>query len=777
MPGPVVHTIIAEQLPKTFEDRGFGQVADTLRANRRALVYGAQGPDPFFFNLNDWLPERVASTIIKWWNLRGRIASAFYEIEEPLIGIQRQLKQEANDTILDAANNSQLVNQIKNLAIKLRETGILFSTVMRGFVKKEVLDKADPFGFYVSPVQTCGEQVPFESDTWRKDHNEWSWFDILHCRQTGDFITELLDIATGETEGYDEQLTQRPQLWSYATGYLSHLAADTVGHAYVNSITGGPYRLQQAQRHTTQEKIMDVWAYNFYYDSSDSNPRNDNVDLDLKTIHEQSRQDQYATKRYYLDDELVNSGMHKNFQFTSGQLEPRQWERDPSKPLNKTPQKPINATLKLPNTIGKNFTTAVDKVYPDAYGPLNVDEVDISYRYWYKFFYGSTTTRSPVHPSELPGNVSISQDIRREWNDLEQAADDVSDVFESDGGSNSNAGSQCFQGSTAEALVQNTLDCLSDAAESVRNFFENLGDAISNLFQEASQMASAVAQCVQDQGMDCTVRVVNYALQKLYEKIFAAYKRLLMLVTALGFSYMYTDSLQHQQFKNFYDPTAVDGLGNTVRDTIVKPGQPETGYPRAGMRMSDTRVGNILDGLSSESHLFVPFDPDLTEEPATIPGPDLYGEEGPEVFITDPNDKLSGATTGSQDPPIEKWIARAARNTGDPSRNGVAPELDDFLAGTTNGSRGKYRQPVLGNAVDLTVKLYEQYDQPVEERKQIPNLNMSGDRAIGFPTWASGSGCSRISRDRWEFWHGDDVPWLNDPINTHVFIPDIRQYY
>jgi hypothetical protein len=446
---------------------------------------------------------------------------------------------------------------------------------------------------------------------------------------------------------------------------------------------------------------MDVWAYNYYYD-------NPNVDLDLKTVHEQSRRDQYATKRYYQDEELVNSGMHKNFQFTAGRLEPRQWERDQSKPLNKSPQKPINATLELPDTIGKNFATAVDKVYPDAYGPLNINEVDISYRYWYKFFYGSTTTRSPAHPSELPGNVSINQDIQREWNDLKQAADDLTDVFESDGGTNSNAGGQCFQGSTPKAFVQNTMDCLEDAAESVRNFFENLGDAVSDLFQEASQMASAVAQCVQNQGVDCIVRVVNYALQKRYEKIFAAYKRLLMLVTALGFSYMYTDSLQHQQLKNFYDPTAVDGLGNTVRDTIVKPGQPETGYPSAGIQMSDTRVGNILDGLSSESHLVVPFDPDLTEEPATIPGPDLYGEEGPEVFITDPNDELPRATTNN--PPVEQWIARAARNTDDPSRNSNVPRLDDFLTGTTNGTRGKYRQPVLSNAFDFADKLYEQYD-------------------------------------------------------------------
>lgn len=48
-----------------------------------------------------------------------------------------------------------------------------------------------------------------------------------------------------------------------ALGYLTHYATDTVGHAYVNAMAGGPYR-SHAQRHKVIENHQDVWAYRHY---------------------------------------------------------------------------------------------------------------------------------------------------------------------------------------------------------------------------------------------------------------------------------------------------------------------------------------------------------------------------------------------------------------------------------------------------------------------------------------------------------------------------------
>ena len=69
------------------------------------------------------------------------------------------------------------------------------------------------------------------------DTNEWWWFDAMHYRKTGKLAQRLLD-----------KTPPNSPLHLYAIGYLTHVAADTVGHPYVNSISGGPYR-SHAQRH------------------------------------------------------------------------------------------------------------------------------------------------------------------------------------------------------------------------------------------------------------------------------------------------------------------------------------------------------------------------------------------------------------------------------------------------------------------------------------------------------------------------------------------------
>ena len=755
MPGPVVHTIIAEQLPGKF-DAPQGSVLD---AHRRELVLGAQGPDIQFFNLNDYLDEGIASKLINWWDQLGDIQYAFFKLRKPLIDIKRKLKQLGNQTVLTAAANSALVDQILSFVRKLRETSILASHIQRGFVKKAVLDNTDPFGLYVSPMQTAGLRKL--GSNWEMNHDEWSWFDILHSRRTGEFAATLLDVARGKRPGFDGETRERPRLFAYAVGYLSHLAADVVGHAYVNSIVGGPYRIQQAQRHTTQEKIMDVWAYDHYF-------RNSGVSPDLRTLHEGSRRGQFDTRRYYLDEQLVNSGMHKNFLFTEGRLEPRQWERDPNKQFNKTPQKPITAALEAPEELSKNFQTAANETYDeDVFGTYSDDGFDISYRMWYRFFYGSTNTISPAHPSELPNQATISTPLKRNWTAFktQHAADLLSEAYEATqaGGGSGTRGS-CVQGSTPEAVGQSLIDCLEDAAESAFNFVENNAESTAKQFKQAAQLAAAVGKGIRNSSIPLNAQLTNFSLQKLYEKLFAAYKDLLMQVTAVGFSYMYTEDLHTGPLEHLWNPVETDGLGvNSPRNSIVKPGSAESGFPRPGMRMADSRTASVLDGLQNDSHLLVPTTP--VEQPTTIPGPDLYGTEEPHVFIDDHKNLTPGAVTGGT-PPLGNWVPTPSQNSSNPG--GRVPQLSDYRAGTSGGQRGRYAEPILGNAVDFTLHLYNQYT----ETGEVPNLNMSGDRAIGYPTWASQAGYDRIPRDRWQVMHGKRVPWLKQPIEP-VFVPKL----
>lgn len=80
---------------------------------------------------------------------------------------------------------------------------------------------------------------------------DWNWGDILHWRVTGSLARDLL--IEGRSTGNDEWI-------AYAMGYMTHLATDTIGHAYTNQVVGGPARSWGA-RHHLAENFMDTHAY------------------------------------------------------------------------------------------------------------------------------------------------------------------------------------------------------------------------------------------------------------------------------------------------------------------------------------------------------------------------------------------------------------------------------------------------------------------------------------------------------------------------------------
>ena len=74
---------------------------------------------------------------------------------------------------------------------------------------------------------------------------------MLHYRETGTFARTILKnaIASGDDGAK-----------AYALGYITHVATDVTGHAFVNSISGGPFRLHW-QRHHLVENHMDAFWY------------------------------------------------------------------------------------------------------------------------------------------------------------------------------------------------------------------------------------------------------------------------------------------------------------------------------------------------------------------------------------------------------------------------------------------------------------------------------------------------------------------------------------
>lgn len=91
-----------------------------------------------------------------------------------------------------------------------------------------------------------------------REEMEWYWFEMLHYRNIGDFVKKL--ITNADQSGKDS--------WrSYAYGYASHYAADLVGHPFVNTISGSPFRIN-LQRHVIIENFMDQYQWVKEYKNS-----------------------------------------------------------------------------------------------------------------------------------------------------------------------------------------------------------------------------------------------------------------------------------------------------------------------------------------------------------------------------------------------------------------------------------------------------------------------------------------------------------------------------
>ena len=111
------------------------------------------------------------------------------------------------------------------------------------------INSVDTFGF---PFRMFGH--PFTDDgAWKQpvppnDYSEWWWMDLLHYRRTGEFASRLLANASNSVQ------------WSYARGYMTHVAGDVSGHPFINALVGGPFR-NHAYRHLFLETLADTWLW------------------------------------------------------------------------------------------------------------------------------------------------------------------------------------------------------------------------------------------------------------------------------------------------------------------------------------------------------------------------------------------------------------------------------------------------------------------------------------------------------------------------------------
>src|SRR6185312_15157318 len=137
------------------------------------------------------------------------------------------------------------------------------ASFLKDAILKLILQQYDFFGLLSSGVPAGFDEQSF------------FWSDMLHYRETYRFGAALWQRANNEP---DPDLKARFQ--AFALGWMSHLATDVTGHAFVNEKVGGPYRLHW-QRHHLVENHMDAQVYNSEHGSQPTYDQISNAALHL----------------------------------------------------------------------------------------------------------------------------------------------------------------------------------------------------------------------------------------------------------------------------------------------------------------------------------------------------------------------------------------------------------------------------------------------------------------------------------------------------------------
>jgi len=247
MPKYAVHMIVLDETInklRTSTSPSLRNMGDIMFRNRQAAVLGCIGPDLFF-----WSPdydivripykfyENFRWAIDLYNNTIGAVKEAISAMGEPVEDVLETLAPATLDLI------KRLLAEIKetsNLLKSALTTG-LFAGVIEGYdFLTQPFDLPSLthalFDMFVPPLQNGDSE------------SQWYWFDMLHYRNTGLFLKNLIQNAGTEVQK------------AYAYGYATHIATDVVGHGYVNQIVGGPYRMHP-QRHATCENFIDAWKF------------------------------------------------------------------------------------------------------------------------------------------------------------------------------------------------------------------------------------------------------------------------------------------------------------------------------------------------------------------------------------------------------------------------------------------------------------------------------------------------------------------------------------
>ena len=257
MPGPMIHISVMRATAKRLADAGYApQRSDRIDpqwvgADPKGLgrlmqehpnfaALGAIGPDLFFF-LPDFRDVKLGPVPIPLSSVLSNFTHfllKLYDAVDPYVTkYEKYLGPIMQDTEEEISRLTGGLSEVVGDVI-----GDLSGILITG-LKDLATQNWDLFTYF-----SLGHNKGW-------DEQAFLWSDMLHYRRTGQFGRALWRAAS---EMPDDD--QRAKAQAYALGYITHVGADVTGHALVNSIAGGPFRLHW-QRHHLVENHMDAFWY------------------------------------------------------------------------------------------------------------------------------------------------------------------------------------------------------------------------------------------------------------------------------------------------------------------------------------------------------------------------------------------------------------------------------------------------------------------------------------------------------------------------------------
>ncbi len=536
MPGPAMHHMIADRLRAAISARqglgptltadAYDRIAQSLNDPRNLpyLFLGCQGPDFLFFNTKDLSPA-VGSMVSTYYDVTDFIENFKREIEklipQPVLDALAALDEATNEVITSSSTLSEIQQLFGDMQAVTDAMSANLTEALKRFVaefsvfelvghpyRDGIPEGPKPPGFSVSAERATGK-------------NEWWWFDALHYRKTGKFAQFLL-----------EKTEPGSPLHLYAIGYLTHVTADTVGHPYVNSISGGPYR-SQAQRHKASENFQDVFNM-----------------LNVR------------------GDDWNRSRLHAlyNFNFTG-----------PIDTENNVP----DAFTNIDPDLAKLLAEAINAIYQEDGDPsrpeyaktVTPDEINDTYRIWYRWLRNSTDTGTlPV-----PVPYSLTAELREVWDKAMDNLGDVGDFVES---SANQTGSLGIFGIflLLAALVLAAIAAVAALIDAVLGALTTLGSA-----------------------------TIRYVACLIYEQLYNAYQMLRLGVAMNGLAFPLPEHMTDPRIRHFANPSIMDI--NSVNAPMIAGRLPMLRFSSGSF-------------LHQEFHLFYP--PTAGEMPGVFAQPSSY---------------------------------------------------------------------------------------------------------------------------------------------------------